>query len=72
MDGRTGSDCYGAFDKDIVDACRIGQSLAQPRPVNQTEALNWYRSVWEIRADSWIQFNDDLGRMVDLHVSYSF
>ena len=29
-------------------------------------SLNWYRSVWEIRADSWIQLNDDLGRLVQL------
>ena len=29
-------------------------------------SLNWYRSVWEIRADSWIQLNDDLGRMVQI------
>jgi arginine decarboxylase len=29
-------------------------------------SLNWYRSAWEIRADSWIQLNDDLGRLVHL------
>ena len=32
-------------------------------------SLNWYRSIWEIRADSWIQLNDDLGRLVQLDPS---
>ena len=34
-------------------------------------SLNWYRSVWEIRADSWIQLNDDLGRMVQIEAGTS-
>jgi arginine decarboxylase len=29
-------------------------------------SLNWYRSVWEIRSDSWIQLNDDVARLAQL------
>jgi arginine decarboxylase len=29
-------------------------------------SLNWYRSVWEIRADGWINLTDDVGRISEL------
>ncbi len=29
-------------------------------------SLNWCRNIWEIRADSWILLNDDIGRLVEL------
>lgn len=40
--------------------------MARKPKSGQNVSLNRYHSVWEMRADGWINLTDDLGRMIDL------
>ncbi|MFS8974169.1 beta-eliminating lyase-related protein [Cupriavidus necator] len=44
----------------------MARSTARKAKTGQNISLNRYRSVWEMRADGWMNLTDDLGRLVNL------